>query len=214
MKIIEIDSLELQKHLQRLLDPRAGGCRLQPWRVTFLVSAENEETSYQWQIALCMYEGYPTHHSIIEPFYIDYENKTSYQSVQYWLRGNVSYMLRSCKDYPFLADDPRLVELWKKFSSIRMDSVFLSVDEISCFDTQPLDENFSTRCYTGQPESKDEHVLCAKCGVGTINLRSDAWLDPYLYYQDHPGAYVHYGCLGQKRRAELAEEHSRKESSK
>jgi hypothetical protein len=55
----------------------------------------------------------------------------------------------------------------------------------------------SLKIFTGQIAT-NEKVNCFCCG-GEIDLRRNAWLDPYV---GELGKYVHEGCLSDKRKKE------------
>lgn len=58
--------------------------------------------------------------------------------------------------------------------------------------------------WTGQLSNDKEEVLCNACKDGLVNLRWAAWFDPYLPFGQSRGSYVHYGCLSEQRKAEIA----------
>ena len=61
---------------------------------------------------------------------------------------------------------------------------------------------FSETAWTGQPMTKDEYVLCPVCQdqESLIGLRGSAWFDHYNQQR-----YVHFGCLSEQRKRELAD---------
>lgn len=64
---------------------------------------------------------------------------------------------------------------------------------------------FPEACWTGQPMTRHENVVCFQCKDATslINLRSSAWFDPYLPTDTATGSYVHFKCLSSKRKHEI-----------
>ena len=81
--------------------------------------------------------------------------------------------------------------------------------------TEPV---FSGVCFTGQPQTDREEVLCPVCKdyQNLLGLRTSAWYDPYIDNtykveltgkgQEQPrGLYVHYRCLSEQRKDELRE---------
>lgn len=75
---------------------------------------------------------------------------------------------------------------------------------------------FSSTCYTGQPQTDKEEVLCPVCQDKDrlVTLRAAGWYDPYIenphidkrndrFFERRMGLYVHYGCLSEKRKNEL-----------
>jgi hypothetical protein len=62
---------------------------------------------------------------------------------------------------------------------------------------------FTSVCFTGQPQTDDEKVLCNKCQSGLVSLRGTGWFDAYVPYGNHLGSYVHYECLSPRRKDEL-----------
>lgn len=68
--------------------------------------------------------------------------------------------------------------------------------------------------FTGQKVEKVSHgtemVVCAKCGDedDLIGVRTDGWFDRHVIFGENKGAYVHYHCLSERRKAEIAKEQS------
>ncbi len=70
---------------------------------------------------------------------------------------------------------------------------------------------FSEVCYTGQPMTQNEEVLCPVCKdhSSLLHLRYNAWYDVYCseprIKPQIPGVYVHFNCLSEQRKQELRE---------
>jgi hypothetical protein len=60
----------------------------------------------------------------------------------------------------------------------------------------------SKRIFTGQFVDDRENVTCPVC-LELVNVRR-GWIDPY-----NKGRYVHFECLSQRRKDEVAEERSK-----
>jgi hypothetical protein len=57
------------------------------------------------------------------------------------------------------------------------------------------------KIFTGQTVVDGDKVSCHKCKE-LIILTSSAWFDPYV--GGKKGKYVHFGCLSDKRKQEIA----------
>lgn len=70
---------------------------------------------------------------------------------------------------------------------------------------------FSQLCYTGQPMTENEEVLCPVCKDRSqlLHLRYDAWYDAYCteprVNTTVTGLYTHFNCLSEQRKQELRE---------
>lgn len=65
---------------------------------------------------------------------------------------------------------------------------------------------FSETLFTGQLYTADERLVCPVCNDmdNLLHLRYNAWYDPYLMRENgEMGKYVHYGCLSERRAAEV-----------
>lgn len=62
---------------------------------------------------------------------------------------------------------------------------------------------FTSTCFTGQPQTDREEVLCNSCKNGLVTLRGSGWFDSYVPYGNHLGSYVHFECLSPRRKDEL-----------